>query len=139
MSEDIEPSGSETGYIRPLSHERVLRIMAVIGIAGAIAGFAFGSLGFGLGILIGTVLAFVNYYWLTSSLRKIFAAAASGDPPRMLAVRYFLRYVVLAIVVAAIYVTGLVSIVALILGLGAFGFAVVIEGLIRIFHKGAQA
>ena len=139
MSEDIEPSDSETESVRPLSHERVLRVMAVIGIAGALAGFAFSSLGFGLGILIGTALAFVNYYWLTSSLRKIFAAAALGDPPRMLAVRYFLRYVVLAIVVAAIYVTGLVSIVAVILGLGSFGFAVVIEGLIRILHTDAKA
>ena len=135
MSEDIEPSGSETGSVRSLSHERILRIMAAIGIAGAIAGVALISLSFGLGILIGTILAFVNYYWLTSSLRKIFAAAASGDPPRMLGVRYFLRYVVLAIVVAVIYVTGLVSIVALILGLGAFGFAVVIDGLIRMFSR----
>ena len=135
MSEDIEPSDSETGSVRSLSHERILRIMAVIGIAGAIAGIALNSLSFGLGILFGTILAFVNYYWLTSSLRKMFAAAASGERSRMIAVKYFLRYVVLAIVVAVIYVTGLVSIVALILGLGAFGFAVVIDGLIRMFSQ----
>jgi hypothetical protein len=109
--------------------------MAVLGLAGGIAGFAFGSLRFGLGILIGTALAFVNYYWLKSSLRKIFAAAASGERPRMLAGRYFLRYVILAVVVAAIYIADLVPVVALILGLAAFGFAVVAEGLIRVFRK----
>jgi hypothetical protein len=68
-------------------------------------------------------------------LRKIFAAAESGERPRMLAGKYFLRYVVLAIVVAVVYAADLLPIVALILGLGAFAFAVVIEGLIRIFSK----
>jgi hypothetical protein len=66
-------------------------------------------------------------------LRKIFGAAESGEKPKMLAGKYFLRYIVLAIVVAIIYITGIVPIVALILGLAAFGFAVVVEGFIRIF------
>jgi hypothetical protein len=113
--------------------------MAVLGIAGGIAGFAFGSFRFGLGVLIGTALAFVNYYWLKSSLRKIFAAAESGERPRMLAGKYFLRYLVLAGVIAVIYAADLLPVVALILGLGAFGFAVVVEGLIRMFHRDAKA
>ncbi len=135
MGEDFEPSAEQSENIRPVSHERILVIMAALGIIGGIAGFAFSSLRFGLGILVGTALAFVNYYWLKSSLRKIFSAAQHGERPRMLAGKYFLRYVVLAIVVAVIYAAGLLPIVAMILGLGAFGFAVVIEGLIRIFSK----
>ena len=136
MSEDFEPSADQTGNdVRPLSHRRILSIMAILGIGGGIAGFAFGSLSLGLGVLIGTALAFVNYYWLKSSLRKIFAAAETGERPRMLAGKYFLRYVILAIVVAVIYAADLVSIVGLILGLGAFGFSIVVEGLIRIFNK----
>ena len=55
--------------------------MAFLGIAGGIAGFAFESFAFGLGIVIGTALAFANYYWLKSSLRKIFDAASSGERP----------------------------------------------------------
>jgi hypothetical protein len=135
MGEDFEPSAEQSDNIRLVSHERILLIMAALGILGGIAGFAFGSLRFGLGILVGTGLAFVNYYWLKSSLRKIFSAAESGERPRMLAGKYFLRYVVLAIVVAVIYAADLLPIVALILGLGAFGFAVVVEGMIRIFSK----
>ena len=135
MSEDFEPSAGQTDNIRPVSHERILWIMAALGIIGGIAGFAFGSLRFGLGILVGTALAFVNYYWLKSSLRKIFAAAESGERPRMLAGKYFLRYLILAMVVAVIYAADLLPVVAVIVGLGAFGFAVVIEGLIRIFSK----
>ena len=133
MSEDIEPTAEAVEIIRPPSHERILWIMAVLGVAGGIAGFALRSFEFGLGVLIGTALAFVNYYWLKRSLRKIFGAAESGEKPRMLAGKYFIRYIVLAAVVAVIYVTGILPIVALILGLAAFGFAVVVEGFIRIF------
>ena len=135
MGEDFEPSADHAENIRPVSHERILLIMAILGLAGGIAGLAASSLRFGLGILVGTALAFLNYYWLKSSLRKIFAAAQSGERPRMLAGKYFLRYLVLAIVVAVIYAADLLPIVALILGLGAFAFAVVIEGSIRIFSK----
>ena len=133
MGEDFEPSADQTGNdVRPLSHRRILSIMAILGIGGAIAGFAFESFAFGLGIVIGTALAFANYYWLKSSLRKIFDAARSGERPRMLAGKYFLRYIVLGLVVAVIYAAGLVPIIALILGMAGFGFAVVIEGIIRM-------
>ena len=135
MGEDIEPTAESMEIVQPPSHERILWIMAVLGAAGGIAGFALESFSFGLGILIGTALAFVNYYWLKSSLRKIFSVAESGERPRMLAWKYFLRYIVLAAVVAIIYVTGWVPVVALILGLAGFGFAVVIEGLIRIVSR----
>jgi hypothetical protein len=133
MGDDIEPMADAAEIIRPPSHERILWIMAILGVAGGIAGSVFESFDFGVGVLIGTALAFVNYYWLKRSLRTIFAAAASGEKPRMLAGKYFLRYIVLAIAVAIIYITGIVPIVALILGLAAFGFAVVVDGFIRIF------
>jgi hypothetical protein len=132
MGEDIEPTGDLAENALPPTHERILWIMAFLGIAGGIAGFAFESLTFGLGILIGTALAFANYYWLKSSLRKIFDAARTGERPRMLAGKYFLRYIVLGLIVAVIYIAGIVPIIALILGLAGFGFAVVIEGIIRM-------
>jgi len=132
MGEDIEPTGDLAENAPAPTHERILWIMAFLGIAGGIAGFAFESLAFGLGIVIGTALAFANYYWLKSSLRKIFDAARTGERPRMLAGKYFLRYIVLGIIVAVIYIAGIVPIIALILGLSGFGFAVVIEGIIRM-------
>ena len=134
MSDEIEPAVTDEQAIVPLSHRRILVIMAVIGLAGSIAGSALVSVSFGVGIFIGSVLAFVNYYWLKVSLKKIFALAAeTGERPRLLAVKYFARYIVLGLVVALLYATGAVSIVGVILGMGAFGFAVVIEGILRIF------
>jgi hypothetical protein len=135
MSEDFEPSADRSDSIKPVSHGRILWLMAVMGLVGGVAGAALGSLRFGLGFMVGVGLSLANYFWLKSSLRKIFAAAEAGERPRMLAVKYFLRYLILAVVIAIIYAAELLPIVAVILGLGSFGFAVVIEGLIRSFSK----
>jgi hypothetical protein len=134
MSEDLEPTAHKADTVGPPSHERLLWIMGGLGMAGSIAGSVFSSFKFGLGILVGTGLAFANYYWLKRSLRTIFSTAEAGERPRMLAGKYFLRYLVLGSVVAVIYAADLLSAVGLILGLGAFGFAVVADGLIRIFQ-----
>lgn len=138
MSDEFEPYKAPVPPGPAPSNRRLLVIMAVLGIVGGIAGALFGSFRFGLGIIVGTGLAFANYFWLKSSLRKIFSAAESGERPRMLAGKYFLRYIILGIVVAVIYAADLLPIVALILGLGAFGFAVVIEGIARMFSRQAS-
>ncbi|MDQ3220225.1 MAG: ATP synthase subunit I [Acidobacteriota bacterium] len=131
MSDDTEPAESQN--IMPLSHRRILVIMALLGLLGSIAGFAFVSATFGFGVLIGSILAFINYYWLKGSLKRIFDDAAEGEKPKLLALRYFTRYLVLGAIIAVIYATGAVSIVGVILGMAGFGFAVVVDGFIRIF------
>lgn len=136
MSDEIEPVVPVEQAIVPISHRRILVIMAVIALAGSIAGAAFMSVSFGAGVLIGSVLGFINYYWLKVSLKKIFdKAAETGERPRLLGLKYFARYIVLGTVVAIIYATGTVSIVGVILGMGEFGFAVVVEGILRIFSN----
>jgi hypothetical protein len=116
------------------THNRILVIMAVLGILGAVAGAIFHSIGFGIGILVGIALAFANYYWLRYSLRKVFADAAEGEKPKISAIRYILRYLTLAVIVAIIFALGILPIVAVILGMAGFGFAVVVDGIIRIFQ-----
>lgn len=136
MSDDFEPVAQPQGNTTPPTNSRIIAIMAVLGVLGTIAGFIFSGIPFGIGVLVGVTLAFVNYFWLQHSLKKIFAAADSGEKPRMLAGRYFLRYVILGIVVAVIYVSGWMPIAAVILGMAGIGFAVVVEGIIRIFGFG---
>ena len=132
MSDDREPVEIKPQTVSPLSHQRILVIMAVLGLLGSIAGFVLLSARFGFGVLIGSILAFVNYYWLKSSLKGIFDKAAYGDKPRFRATHYILRYFVFGIVLAVVYLTETVPVVAVILGLAGFGFAVVVEGIIRI-------
>lgn len=133
MGAEIEPSVNVYNDARPLSNRRILWLMGVVGAAGSIAGTIFDSIDFGAGILLGTIFAFLNYVWLRSTLVSIFAAAAGGERPRMLVGKYFLRYLAFGTVIAAVYIAGWVPIAALILGMAAFGFAVVIEGFLRIF------
>jgi hypothetical protein len=136
MSDQTEPSAPANETVKPLSHGRILKLMAVVGLAGGIIGGIFISASFGAGVIVGTLLAFVNYYWLKYSLKKVFALAAeTGERPRWLGLKYFGRYLVLGALVAVLYATNAVSIVGLILGMGSFGFAVVFEGLINIFSS----
>ena len=132
MSDETEPIAPEQ-TVKPLSHGRILKIMGVIGFVGSVLGALLVSVPFGMGVLIGNLLAFVNYYWLKFSLKKSFDLAAStGKRPRMLGLKYFGRYIVLAAIVAILYATSSVSAIGLILGMGSFGFAVVFEGIFNI-------
>jgi len=135
VNDEPEPVGESQQLTTPLEHGRILVILAVLGILGTIAGMIFHSTRFGLGILVGSGLAFANYYWLKRSLKTIFAAAAEGEKPRMLAGNYFLRYIILGAIVAAIYAGDLLPIVPVILGMAGFGFAVVVEAIIRVIYK----
>ncbi len=133
-----EPVSNGGEAVMPPTHGRILKIMAILGIVGSIAGAFFVTPAFGVGILLGVGLSFGNYFWLRHSLRKVFAEAAEGDKPRLSVLRYITRYVAIAAVIGLIYITGVLPIVAVILGLCSFAFAVVIDGIIRIF-QGAEA
>lgn len=130
-----EPLITEDQLPPQVSLNRVLVIMTVIIAVGTIAGFVFGPARFGAGVIVGGVMSFANYFWQRSSTRAIFEQAANGEKPMLLGVRYILRYVAIGLVVWAIYATGALPIVAVVLGLAAFAFAVVIEGLIGIFSS----
>lgn len=134
MSDETEPTAPPQNDVKPLSHSRILKLMGVIGLAGTFLGALFVSLYFGLGVLAGSVLAFINYYWLKFSLKKLFdLARETGQKPRLLGLKFFGRYLALAAVVSLLYAADAVSIIGLILGMGSFGFAVVFEGIFRIF------
>lgn len=120
---------------KPPRNERILVILAVLGVGGSIAGAAAVSARFGLAVLIGCVLAFVNYYWMQHSLKKIFSLAAEGERPRFLGAGYFIRYVVLGCVVAFIYTLDLLPISGILVGMAGFGFAVLVEGFLRVIYK----
>ncbi|PYS88847.1 MAG: hypothetical protein DMF62_08685 [Acidobacteria bacterium] len=139
MTGNPETVDADNVKVVPQSHDRILVIMAVLGVLGTIAGVAFHSVSFGIGVLLGVALAFGNYYWLRYSLKKVFAEAAEGEKPRISAIRYILRYFTLAAVIAIIFAIGILPIVPVILGMGGFGFAVVVEGVIRIFQGSGNA
>lgn len=135
MVESTEPvaqSGQTTGTI---SHRRLLIEMIAITLVISVIGLVASSGRFFAGVLIGGTLSVINFLWLERSLGAVFRAAVEGIRPSLLAIRYFLRYVLIALVLFGIYLTGAIPMVAVILGLASFGFAVVFEGITSIFRK----
>ena len=135
MSDDLKPSAVAPENFVPLTHRRILIVMAAVAAAGSLLGLIFVSRLFGLGVLIGGILSFINYYWLKFSLKKIFAQAESGEKPRFLGLRYLFRYIVLGVVLTIVFLTESIPVVAVIAGLGSFATAIVVEGIIRIFSS----
>ena len=135
MSENSEQAVEQSEGVKELSHRRILATMTATVVLGGLASFIFGSASFGFGFLIGGILSLINYYWLKQSLRKIFEEAVSGEKPRFLATKYFFRYAAFGIILAFVYLTKWVSVVAVLLGLASFAFAIMIEATARLFSS----
>jgi hypothetical protein len=130
MGEDFDPLTTDNG-LKPISHSGILITMAAMIAAGSLAGFVFGGRFWGLGVMFGGVLSFANYFWLGRSTRAIFSPDAISSTG-VLAAKYMLRYAALGAVLLLVYLTGALPIAAVILGLAAFAFAVVVQGLKNI-------
>jgi uncharacterized membrane protein HdeD (DUF308 family) len=133
MSEEKESFKTEPANIKTLSHKRILLLMGIVAVLFSIYGFIDVSWQFGFGVVLGGILSFVNYYWLKHSLRVVFEQAERDEQPAFAGTRYILRYFIFGLVLGIIYLTKTISVVAIILGLASFAFAIVIEGIIRIF------
>ena len=133
MGEDLDPLTTESDA-KPISHGGILIIMAMLIVAGAIYGFAIGGSPFGLGVIFGGILSFANYFWLERSTKALFSQTAISSTG-ILAAKYILRYAAIGLVLLIVYRTGALPVTAVILGLAAFAFAVVIQGLKNIFSS----
>jgi len=135
MSENSQPIAEEQENFVPLTHRRILIVMGTVAAFGSLLGLIFISRQFGLGVFIGGILSFVNYYWLKFSLKKIFEQAVGNEKPRFLGLRYLFRYLILGVVLTVVFLTETIPVVAVIAGLSSFALAIVIEGFIRIFSS----
>jgi hypothetical protein len=133
MGELIESVPEAQSGIAELSHRRLLIEMAVVAIAGFLILLVAGYARFAVGFVFGSLLSFANYFWLKNSIRKLFGRAIYGTNPTLLAIVYILRYVLLGAVLYLIFVTDILPVVAVVLGLGSFVIAVMIEGFYNIF------
>ena len=136
MSEDSEQTAEQTvSTVETLSHSRILILMAVVALLGTLLGLIFVSVSFGVGVFLGGGLSLLNYYWLRRSIRTVFDEALAGGKPQFLAVRYFLRYATFAAILAVVYLTKTVPVVAVLLGLASFALAIIFEAILRVFKS----
>lgn len=135
MSEDSEPIIEERN-VQSLSHKRIVILMAASSVLGAGLSFVFISADYGCGVLIGGALSLINFYWLEKSLKRIFEnIVREGEKPMFMGASYVFRYFVFGLILAIVYLTHIVPIIAVLLGLASFAFALTIEGFIRIFSS----
>jgi hypothetical protein len=135
MGEESPALPTEAPVTSNISHRRLLIEMAVLIAIGSVAGFIFGGLRFGFGVLFGGALAFLNYYWLKRSTAAIFEKAVSGANAAFVSLRFILRYIAVGAVILAVHFSGAMPAAAVIAGLSAFAIAVVVDGLISIFRR----
>jgi hypothetical protein len=135
MGEFTEPVTGEGQTSGRISNRRLLIEMAVITLISSVIGLIAVSGKFFAGVLFGGAISVVNFIWLDRSLAAVFRAATEGVGPRFLAVRYILRYVIIGLVLLGVYLTGTLPVVAVIIGLASFAFAVVFDGIVSIFRN----
>jgi hypothetical protein len=123
---------------------RLARTTLVLGGIAAAAVAAFHSSPAGIGVLIGTLLAWVNFRWMEQAVDAVatLAVAQSGAPrPRISSwtyAKFFARYALIGLVVYGIVSRSSVPAVSLLGGLLALGAAAMVEGL-RDVWKGTKS
>jgi hypothetical protein len=64
MSDESDNVITEQQQPPPISHRRILWTMGLVAVLAGSIGFIFVSWQFGLGVISGGILSFINYYWL---------------------------------------------------------------------------
>ncbi len=100
--------------------DRIRRIMVVLGIAGVITSWAVWGWRIGAGVVLGSVIAYVNFYWLEKVVEGIVKLTIErGEPAssRRIVQRFLLRYFLMAIVAFVILTVSRESLYGLFAGL----------------------
>lgn len=132
MSEEFKQTTAED-VPPPISHSRVLWIMAVVLVVATIGSLIFATWHITSGLLLGGILSFANYYWLKFALKSVFEKAVEGEKPKFLVGKYILRYFAIGAVIVLVYLTEVISVAAVICGLLTFAAAILIESFILVF------
>ncbi len=108
--------------------------MSIASFVGVIGSLRLGDWRITSGFWLGCVLSLINFFWLKATLKALFEnLSAENAKPNLLALRYISRYSAVAAVIAFSYFFNIISIVATLLGLLNFAFAILIESFILIF------
>ena len=135
MGESTEPVAGGEQTSGGIWNRRLLIEIATITMLAALIGLIAVSARFLAGVLFGGAMSVVNFLWMDRSLAAVFRNSAVGIKPRLLAVRYILRYVVIGLILLGIYLTNALPIVAVLIGLASFALAVVFDGIVSIFRN----
>ncbi len=140
MASASEPP-CKSAFLSPEATERRVRRLTLV-IAGFLAvgaGLGWGA-AVGAGVAIGGGLAYLNFVWMRASLQSILAAAAASSadhpqrPSRLQMAKFFLRWMVIGVVIWLSIQVASALVVAIVCGLFALPLAVVVEALVHVWY-----
>ena len=117
---------------------RISRLTLILGAAGSLAVAVAYSPRAGLGVLTGTVLAWINFRWLqqaVDAMVQVFSARPGAAKPRISAWVYFklfARYALMGVVIYVMFHYFDVPILGLLVGLFSLGAATLTESIYEI-------
>jgi hypothetical protein len=131
MGEDLDPL--TTDALRKTNRGILLMMLVALALLG-MAGFAFGGTRFGIGVLLGGGLAFINYRWLDRSTRGVLTDNAMASMS-ILTFKYVLRYFAVGALLLIVFWTDLLPVTSVIVGLSIFAIGVLAQGIRSIFTR----
>jgi uncharacterized membrane protein len=93
-----DPVPADDFYSRTI--ERIQRIIIVIGIAAVATAQAYFGWRISLGVLCGSIVGYVNFYWLKNivvGVADLTAQSGTPAPSRRIGYRFLLRYFLMAV------------------------------------------
>ncbi|MFB3925245.1 MAG: ATP synthase subunit I [Syntrophales bacterium] len=117
----------------PLQKKLEIRNWIALGILSLI-GFVFASTSFALGVLLGGLISIANFYWLYLSLKKAFRNI-SARAKSFIMVRYYIRFVVTAVVIYFLITHFSINIIGLLIGLSVVVINIVVTTVLEVSKK----
>ncbi len=142
MTSDHPPDEAQTGLAPGvLTEKRIAWLTLVIGAAAAVCtGIGYRWV-WAAGLMIGSVLAWFNFWWLARGMDALVAAStvqAGVAQPRVPVGTYFralFRYALIALSVYVIFEVLGIPLVSMVLGLCALGAAAIAAGVYEVWHS----
>lgn len=112
---------------------RMKMAVPVIGVAMSLVAVLWAGWQDALGVVIGTVLAIINFRFLSNSLRAILGAGHETAPPGT-TMMFVFRWIIVGTVAYAILTSGVATIGGVFAGLFAPAVAIGLEAVLQVFH-----
>jgi ATP synthase I chain len=124
MSGETKPSVEESTAVE----KRLWRFLIISLVLECALSLILADLKFTTGIMVGGSLAMFNFYLLQNSVRGLFNTQSNS-----FAIKFFLRYVVVGLVIWLFFYLQIVSITAILLGFSSFVVALMLEAVAQFY------
>jgi small-conductance mechanosensitive channel len=128
-----------------LTERRIAQYTLAIGFVAAVVASFLYSIRVGAGLLIGAVLAWVNFRWLERAMNAVArASTAQADSPeaRVPISAYFAlfaRYALIAVVVYVIFSVFRIPVLSMVVGLCALGASAMLATLMEVLSPNSES